>query len=116
MPAHFQITLASPTASAEVISILRRALDQPVGALKEKILAGKPIIDEKPRHNAYEDFIRRASDLLRELDRRAIGYKIRIDGRPETAEYLRNIFARWFRIGRELQEYDDRIAKADEGG
>ena len=112
MPQRYQVTLTGQTASAELISILRRTLRQPVAALKQKIVTGSPIIDEQPHHNAYDEFIATITALLRDLDAHSVGYSVAVDGRPETVEYLRNIFARWHKIGRDLQAYDDRIAQA----
>ncbi len=116
MPQHFQIALSDSTATPELISLLRRALHQPVASLKQKIEDRAPIIDEKPHHNAYDEFICSVTALLQDLDDRGIGYTITIDGRHETVEYLRNIFARWHKIGREIQEYDDRITQSEESG
>ena len=116
MPQHFQITLATRQASVDLISTLRRTLHQSVAALRQKIVAGAPIIDENPHHNAYDEFIDSVTTLLRDLDGLNLGYAIVIDDRPETADYLRNIFAHWYRIREEIQEQDDRIAQADGDG
>ena len=115
MPQRFQVTLTERIATADVISILRHSVRQPVRELKEKILAGLPIIDEKPHHNAYDEFIDTITAFLRDLDTRNVGYSITIDGRLESEDYLRNIFARWHQTGRDLQEYDDKNAQTEEG-
>ena len=115
MSNHFQITLATRAATPDVLSVLRRALNQPLMTLKASILAGRPILDEEPHHNDYDDIIKRVTDLPGDLDRRELDYEIRIDGSPESVDYLRNLFARWFEIRRDLQEHDDKSAEADGG-
>jgi hypothetical protein len=112
MSQHFQISLATQNASADIIGVLRRVLDQPVGKLRDKILAGAPIIDEVPHHNLFDEFINLVETLLRDLDGRSVSYVIRIDGRQESRECLGIIFAQWYQIRSDIEEHDDRIAQA----
>jgi hypothetical protein len=107
---HFRLSLETTEPAAPLIALLRRHTGKTISELCEAVAAGRPFLDEAPHHNRYSEFIARVTELLDELDARGIGWGVEVDGARESPQYLRNVFARWHEIGRQLREYDDRVA------
>lgn len=107
MPSHFCIRLGAREPSALLIALLRRHTDKTIAQLRDAIIQQKPIIDEQPHHNGYSAFIEALTNLLNELEARGFEYLVELDGRSKSPEYLRNVFNRWHKIGKQLKEEDD---------
>jgi hypothetical protein len=110
----FRLTLDTQDPGASLIAIIRRHTEQPIGVIRQNIISRSPIIAQEPHHNSYDNFIRRTETLVADLESMEVSFMIEIDGKIETAQYMHNVFQRWFSIGEEIKNYDDNVARAYE--
>jgi hypothetical protein len=90
---HFRMFLETREPTAKLIGLLRRHTGKGLNDIRQAIMAGQPILDEKPHHNDYAKFCTRTAALVNDLEANGIRYTVELDGYLEGPQYLQNLFA-----------------------
>jgi hypothetical protein len=97
----FRLFIETTKPEPALIAVLRRHTDFPISQLREAVTTGSAFVDELPGRTT--EFRTLVTALLNDLEALGVAWRVEIDGRPESQQFLRNTFEMWEQIEQETR-------------